>query len=730
MLFSFLAISVFAQTENLKKEPLYKSKAPSSIFTQTIRGKVVDRATKSPLVGATVSILPSEPLKGTTTDENGYFNLEEVVVGRYQLKVEFIGYEDYIIPELLVTKGKQVVKNVGLTANPYDLETVTIAANTLPSLFTKTPVISVEKTRRFPATFFDPSRVMAAYPGVVTTNDQANNMAVRGNSPNGVLWRLEGVDIVNPNHLSNAGTFDDRATQNGGGVNILSAQMLSDSRFLIGVLPADYGNVQSGIFDMQLRDGNNQRSEFTGQVGLIGIDLAAEGPLSKAKKSSYLVNYRFSTIGLLSALGVQLGDEEITFQDLSFKLSFPTSKSGKISLFGFGGLNSNVFKAERDSLVWEFEKDRQDIRFDGKVGAMGANYEKTISDKMRLKVSSLYSISNNERSADILKGSEYTANDLGVDNQKLALWSSKATLDYALSSKHQLKASFLLNQYDFNYFSTQGTFSDIPTEKITANGQLQTLQSSLQWVASIAPSVSFNTGVNIHTFLGDNLGRSPSVEPRFALKWQRNAKSDVVLAYGLRSQMQLLGTYFSSISDGTGGFVQANEGLDFTKSRNYSLTYSQQVSDSQLLRVASYYQDLYNVPVSQSINSFSALNLIDGFVKEALVNEGSGENYGLEVSLEKYFSNDWYYLVGGAWYESKYMGSDGIKRDTRFNGNYNLNLTTGKEFPGHRKGKDRVLSVNAAFTYAGGFRDTPIDAAASMLAEKTVFENGNAFSLQ
>lgn len=730
LFFTSASFNIFAQTEESLPSIDLISKKPADIYTQTVRGQVTDQTTGLPLVGASVSVLPSEPLRGTTTDTSGRFELKEVAVGRYRLKVSFLGYEDFIVPELLVTKGKQVVQAIAMKANPYDLETITISANNVPALINKYPTISVEKTRRFPATFFDPARVMAAYPGVVNTNDQANNMVVRGNSPNGILWRLEGLDIVNPNHTSNAGTFNDRATQNGGGVNILSAQMLGDSRFLMGALPADYGNVQSGILDMQLRDGNSQKSEFTNQIGLVGVDFAAEAPLSKTKKSSYLVNYRFSTIGLLSALGVPLGDEEITFQDFSFKLAFPSQKSGKFSVFGFGGLSSNVFKAERDSTVWEFEKDRQDILFESKMGAMGVNYNKPLSDKFRFEVGSIYSIVDNERSADVLQGSEYAAKDLGADNQRLSLWSSKIEGNFIFNPKYQVKFTTLLNQYDFNYFSTQATFNTPLREIITGNGQLQTLQSSLQWQANIAPSIGFNAGINLHTIVGDEFGRSPSVEPRFALKWQANAKSDVVLAYGQRSQLQLFGTYFSNIADENGNFLQPNESLDFTKSRNFSLAYHQQLSDNQLLRVESYFQDLYDVPISQTTNSFSVLNLFDGFVEEALVNEGTGQNYGVEVSLEKYFSDSWYYLVGGTYYESKYKGSDGIERDTRFNGNYNFNLTTGKEFPWHRKGKDRILSVNAAFTYAGGFRDTPIDVAASMASEQTIYNQDEAFTIQ
>ncbi len=723
--------SLLAQLPDKATDSAKKKHFSSNEYSQTIRGKVVDQFTGLPLIGATLQLLPGDSLRQTVTDTSGHFVLEEVAVGRYSLKVRFIGYEAYIVPELLITKGKQVIQGIAMQVNPYDLETVTIAASSVNSLASHfLPAITVEKIRRFPATFFDPARLMAAYPGVVNTNDQANNLSIRGNAPNGVLWRFEGVDIVNPNHLSNAGTVDDRPTQNGGGVNILSAQMLHHSHLLIGALPANYGNTQSGVFDMKLKDGNNEHSEFTSQIGLIGIDFAAEGPLGKSKNSSYLANYRFSTLGLLSALGVDLGDEAITFQDFSFKVAIPTQKSGKFSLFGFGGLSSNVFEAQRDSTAWEFEKDRQDIRFNSKVGAIGATYTSHLSEKMRLQLSSVYSIADNERSADILKGNDYSVSVLETDEQQLGLWSSKVILDFSANAKHQFKISTLLNQYDFRFTSNEGTFSEAPQEKILADSRLQSAQTSLQWQANIAPLISFNAGVNLHTLLGDDFNRSPSVEPRFALKWQTNPKSDLTFAYGQRSQLQLFGTYFSSIADETGNISQPNQDLDFTKSRNYSLTYSQQLSENKMLRIVPYYQDLYDVPISQEINSLSVLNLTHGFVEEALVNEGTGTNYGLEVSLEKYFSEDWYYLIGGTWYQSKYTGSDGIQRDTRFNGNYNFNLTTGKEFAWHRKNKNRMLSVNAAFTYAGGFRDTPIDMVASQIGGRTIYRNNEAFSLQ
>lgn len=164
-----------------------------------------------------------------------------------------------------------------------------------------THALTVEQSLRYPATFFDPARLAMSFAGVASTNDQANHFSVRGNGPASNAWLLEGAEIVTPNHLTNAGTQSDYPTLSGGGTTILSAQMLGTSRLLLGGFSAAYGNALGGVLDLSLRAGTAERHRFTAQAGLIGIDLSTEGPFKKGKGATYLINYRYSTLGLLSS---------------------------------------------------------------------------------------------------------------------------------------------------------------------------------------------------------------------------------------------------------------------------------------------------------------------------------------------------------------------------------------------------------------------------------------------
>ena len=348
----------------------------SQQITQTVRGTVYDSETHQPLPGASVYLKDTDSGLGATADDQGNFRIAEVPIGRHVLKSSFVGYETFTIPDLLVQAGKETVLELALVQAAKNLNEVVVQGKTEPSVETIDPVssrtFSVEETRRYAATFFDPARLATSFPGVVGTNDQANHISVRGNSPNSMLWRLEGVDVVNPNHLSNAGTFNDRRVQNSGSQSILSTQVLDNSTFLSGAFPARYGNAIGGVFDMHLRKGNNQQHEYTAQLGLIGLEFAAEGPFKKDTKSSFLANYRYSTVGLLTnVIGLDFGGENISYQDLSFNLSFPTEKAGEFTVFGVGGLGSNVFKAPRDSADWETEEDRYDVTFTNNMGALG-----------------------------------------------------------------------------------------------------------------------------------------------------------------------------------------------------------------------------------------------------------------------------------------------------------------------------------------------------------------------
>ena len=707
--------------------------AAAQNITQTIRGTVKDNATQRALEGVSVYLKGTNPIIGTTTDETGNFLLENVPIGRYIVKASFVGYETFTIPDLLVSSGKESILNISLVQTAQNLDEV-VVTDQRSTIETVVPIssrtFSVEETRRYAATFFDPARLATSFPGVVGVNDQANHISVRGNSPNSLLWRLEGVDVVNPNHLSNAGTFSDRRVPSGGSQSTLSAQVLDDSRFFSGAFPAQYGNAIGGVMDMYLRKGNNQQQEYTAQLGLIGLEFAAEGPFREGYEGSYLANYRYSTVGILTnILGLDFGGERITFQDLSFNLSFPTKKGGEFTVFGVGGTGSNVFEALRDSTRWEEQEDRFDVTFTNDMAAVGLTHTLPLGEQSLLKSVVATSSLSSERFSNRVSDT-YKTTRVSEDNYRETRISVTSSFTHKFIGNHTLQGGFYFDNLYYQLSSLEGNSDENLRSLVSGEGSGQLFRPYLDGKLTLAPRWVLNAGLHFAYF---TLNSSRSLEPRLSLRWsvaESNLHQQfVTVSYGLHSQLQLPGVYFytETLADGT--VIHPNRDLGFTKSNQYTIGYDYQFDESLRLHSEVYYQRLFNVPIGLSpTSSFSALNLLEGFVREPLANEGTGQNYGLEATVEKSLSDSYYFLVSGSLYESKYTGADGIERDTRYNGNYALSLTGGKEFIWNKKGKHRVVGINLRSVYIGGLRTTPINEPQSRIAQSTVFIDAQAFT--
>ena len=711
------------------------SRLTAQDITQTVRGVVTDSDTQRPLSGASVYIKDISPTIGTTTDDAGRFLLEGIPVGRYVLKVSSVGYETHTIPDLLVRSGKESVLAISLTQSVQNLDEVVVAEapeNVESIAPISSHTFSVEETRRYAATFFDPARLVTSFPGVIGTNDQSNQISVRGNSPNSLLWRLEGIDIVNPNHLSNAGTFGDRRVQSGGSQSILSTQVLDDSRFFSGAFPAQYGNAIGGVMDMQLRKGNSQRQEYTAQLGLIGLEFAAEGPFREDYQGSYLANYRYSTVGILTnLLGLDFGGERIAFQDLSFNLSFPTKKAGDFTLFGVGGTGSNVFEALRDSAEWEEQEDRYDVTFTNDMAVVGLTHTLPIGEQSLLKSVIATSSLRSERFSNRIDDT-YEAIRTSEDKYQENRLSITSSITRKFTGNHTLQGGFYFDNLYYQLSSSEadsdatGSLSSI----VSGEGGGLLLRPYLDSRLTLASRWTLNAGLHFTYF---TFNGSHSLEPRLSLRWNvvedQSHQQFFTASFGLHSQLQLPGVYFFSETLANGTVANPNQDLGLTKSEQYTIGYDYMFSESFRLHTEAYYQRLFNVPISSSPGStFSALNLLDGFVREALVSEGTGQNYGLETTVEKSLSDSYYFLISGSLYESKYTGADGVERDTRFNGNYALSFTGGKEYAWNKKDKQRVIGINLRSTYIGGLRVSPINEPQSRTTQNTVFVDDQAFT--
>lgn len=729
-LLCLLALSATAQVNY--------SAAPAS--SQIIRGTIHDSETERPLLGATLSLEDATQAYPAVSGRDGAFTFGRVPIGRYQLVVRFLGYETQIISEILLESGKEQVIDVRLKAGIETLTETVVKGIRPDNSLGSVQTISPEQILRFPATYLDPARLATAYAGVINTNDQANNLSVRGNSPAGLVWRLEGVDVVNPNHLSNAGTIGDRPMPSGGGVNILSAQLLSSTRFLSGAFTPEYGNTLGGIMDMRFREGNNQKHEFTAQAGLIGIDLAAEGPLNRRTGATYLVNYRYSFTGLLGLMGITFGGEDIRFQDLSVNLALPTRR-GKLTLFGVMGQSSNDFTAKTDSLREE-DKDRFSIRFDSWMSVGGLTYTQSLQNHWQWRVSAVASANINTRNqfpgVSALGG--LTGNPFQYDRSTNA----RATLHNQFTHRARDDRRLQVGLYLTRWYGSAGVWrgrSDLGNAPRAGRVQEGVLGAWLvqpyanyQWTPS--QKLTLNTGLHANLFtLNKN---SFSLEPRVSVRYQPIERHTLTLAYGLHSQTQQPIVYLSRETDPTySGRPDYNLDLGLTKAHHLVAGYTYQIGESSSIRTEVYYQSLFNVPVSTrmlpglaigdtpALSTYSVLNLIDinEFAEhpEPLQNKGRGRNTGLELTYQKLLVKNYYLLLTGSLYDSKYQALDGVWRDTRFNGRHAVNLTGGKEYVTQRNTHTRIWGFNARLSQLGGFRDRPVDATASIKAGATVY---------
>lgn len=695
---------------------------------QTVRGIVVDKISQSPLPGVTIILTNGLYQQALSAGADGNFRFKDVPVGKINIKFSVIGYKELFMQNVVLNAGKELVLNINLEEDIKAMNEIVITAkeeknkalNTMSTVSTRT--FSVEETQKFAAAVNDPARMATSFAGVIQGNDGNNHISIRGNSPNGLLWRMEGVEIPNPNHFSSVGT-------SGGGISILSAQLLSNSDFSTGAFAAEYGNALSGVFDLKLRKGNNEKREYTMQLGVLGADVAAEGPFNAKYNGSYLINYRYSTLNLLAKLGVPLGDGITNFQDIAYNVYLPTNKMGNFSLFGFAGLSYQKVEAKKDSAMWNEDAWYQyNSNFYANTAAFGASNTKLFSNQSYLKTVLMCSGTENGSTADKLQ-EDYKSL---VSEQDESFRQTKITLSTSytkkINVKNNIRTGFILNQLGYALQLKTANDTNVLITKINSTGNTQTVQGFFQWNHQVNQRLSTNVGLHYFQLL---LNNTYAVEPRAALKYELNNRQNLTLGYGLHSQIQPLGVYFAETKDANGVNYTPNKNLPLGKAHHLVLGYDWNINDHEHIKTELYYQHLFNVPISaDSRNTFSMLNVTDGYYTNLLQSNGLGKNYGVELTYERFLYRNLYYLVSGSLYESKYRASNRIWYNTRFNTNYALSVTLGKEWMLSEKRKKKIIGFNLKSIYTGGFRNTPIDLNASIDRGYAVYDYSKTFELK
>jgi len=669
-------------------------------YEQTVRGVVLEKHTSEYLPAAAVIVVSDGKQFGTTTNEKGEFAISNIPVGRCNISVSMLGFTPYVSNNILVYSGKETVLEIVLAENIQVLEEVTITAKVdKEQPLNKMAVVSArmlssEEANRYAGTMGgDLSRMVAGFAGVVAANDNRNDIIIRGNSPMGLLWRLDGFEIPNPNHFASMGAT-------GGPIGMLNNNQLSNSDFYTGTFPAEFGNASSGVFDLRLRNGNNQKHEFLASVGMNGFELGAEGPLSKKTGASYMINGRYSFLEIIEKVFNAMGDDFIPalpeYRDLCAKINLPL-KQGNLSwvtLLGTGQIHMEPDFS--DPSEWLNDERGQDMMFKSKQIFTGLNYTHRFNTSTRLENRLSYQFFKNEVFLD-----EIIFPSMEVIPDLLFLLGQEGRIAYQCVLNHRINAKSLMKSgigADF-YMSNIKTFVE-NTALHNFQGNSTLLKAFTQWQYRFGKGFSVIPGIygQLYTLNGDY-----SIEPRIGFKWDATPKTSFNLGSGLHAQLQPRQVYIFEKE----GVVQ-NKNLEMNKSWQTVAGYHQKLGSGMFLKTEIYWQSLFNIPVIPEIPEESILNMGDDYYNNwdyVFVNEGTGRNYGVEMTLEKFFDKQLYFLLTVSLYDSKYKGYDKKERRTKFAGNYAFNGLFGYEW---KIGKDRLLSVNSKISYVGGKRYVPL----------------------
>ena len=682
---------------------------------QTLRGTVTDAITGETLIGATVQITEI-PGKGAVTDYDGNYRIDVGQSGRFTVTSSYVGYEPNVMKEVLISGSKEVVIDITLRENLKELSEVVIRprvnkeSTVNPTALVGGMMLSMEEASRYAGGYNDPARLVTAFAGVAGEST-GNGISVHGNAPQFMQYRLEGVEIFMPNHFSglyNAGY---------GMVSALNSNVVTNSDFFVSTFNSNYNNALSGVFDVKMRNGNNDKFENGVQVGSVGIEWTGEGPISKKHNSSFIVNYRFGFTTLARKLKIlDTEGSQYDFQDLSLKLNFPTKKAGMFSIFALGFIDK----------AWDVQLDLEDIHsiydasnLQGRLynAVVGASHKIYFDNKWTWRSTIAYNMQHSKSDMEYwglnfdanhkitgFEGKDYPFSYL-KQNEDRIVFNTELSKQVNPRWLVQLGAEYSHRFFDLSYRTADNVYEPVPVTPYYAtkdNTGLASIFWSNLWKPAEGWSVNF--GVSGSYFL---LSKNFSFEPRASVKWEPGNRHSIAFGYGLHSMIEQLDAYFFRNPDGT----LANKDLGFSKAHHFLATYMYKFTDNLNLRLNAYYQYGFDIPVGINGSTYCTVNRLFNYVEEPLVNKGNTRNYGADITLEHYMDKGFYGQLNFSIFKAEFRGLDKKWRNQLYDRGYMLKVLGGKEWM-MGKQKQNVFNVSAKYTLQGGLRHTPVDVAA------------------
>ena len=692
--------------------------------TQNIKGVVRDQQSEYPLAEASVIVHSNGQNYGAVTDFDGAYIITNVPTGKISIQAHYKGFNTQSFTQLNLISGKELVINFSLLEKLESLDEVVIKANrkreNVVFATASSASFNVEQTNKYAGSLNDVSRMAMNYAGVNGSDDSRNDIIVRGNNPASLLWVIEGASVPSPNHYSTSGS-------SGGPVSMLNTNTLSRSDFLSGAFPANFGNTTSAAFDLQFRKPNNDKTEFVGQLGFAGAEFGVEGPFSKKRKASYLLNYRYSTVALFDALGLEmgLGTAVPKYQDINAVINVPTKKAGTFKVWAIGGVSKIVFenKTEEDENNYIDFDDSELLKSNQNI-ISGISHKYFFNKNTSSKVSFSYSNIAEVVEIDTLNATNSNYSRFFDEQLTTAYTTVDVKINSKITPKNTVSGGLSYTNYGVDFAMN---FASYPLYNVVQVDDTGLAASYFNWQHRFTDDFVLNSGLRYQYFTLTNQG---AIEPRIGMKYQVKEHTSINLAYGLHSNINPLLSYFTKQEITPTQYEYANKDMGFVKSHHLILGVNQKIASKLNVKAEVYYQFLFDVPVSHTDNTYSIIN--SGYndpggsqlVYDELFNEGEGKNYGIDLTLEYPLKNGFYTLLTGSIYDSQYLAHDGVWRNTAWNGSYMSSLLAGKEF---RLGAKSSIGLDFNLNFAGGRRTTPIDLEQSTLEGEAVYITANSF---
>jgi hypothetical protein len=725
--------------------------------TSQLRGRILDKDNEQAVAEARVELLNFSPPKVVQTDEEGYFNITNIAIGRYRVKVTKEGYASQVFSDLVVSANDaaavtmpieplteqamaennriQAEKEKDNTLIIYVKTAKDIAANPMSGIAARP--FTVEEVTRYAGARFDLARLTNNFAGVSNNYDARNDIVIRGNSPAYLTWQVEELPVLNPNHIQSVGT-------SGGTTNMISIYALGRADFVKGGFAAQYNNSTAGVFDLQLRQGNSQNFSFLGQIGSQRAEIVAEGPLrgEAYNAGSFMVSVRQSLGSYLyKAVTYNISRQSPAYQrildwadpehqDLNFKIHLPKLGKSEVEIFGIAGRAKLYIPqwqgALRDKVRYQIF-DNEDFTSTSLVALLGLKYSYRANARTLWRTIVGASTNNtyqdwqsnipNNQTMTISRQPSYISDD------KRQNYSLHSYIQSKPNANLMLKTGLQTNVFniDLDEYSYLDDIVDVRYKGIFA---LSSAYAQAKW-QPIRKMTIFAGATGQYYSLINRFAAAP----RLAAQFDLNMQHSFTLSSSLHQQTQHHYTQFYQPfldydSTGAARYHNNGESLGFIQSWHNDLEYRFLINNNWRLKAQAYVQLLSGIAIDRDeATSFSMLNTGQSFFDfyyPRLISTGKGRNMGIELTIEKYFSSNYYLLFTASVFDSKAEGSDGIWRNTVFNNRYIVNLLFGREFA-FGKLQQNIFFTDVRFCTRGGRPYTPIDAEATYTQG---FQNG------